>query len=639
MTAVTACRINQDPAGNANSAPYSLKILDDVGFENYDTDAGLISDSELLLIENPISDNNDYRFSVFNNEGYKHIEPHIPDEINVLDSATVLGKDKRTCVFLCVDFLKEDSRYSLLVFDDASADPVRSIQLADCGVTDNNNVLNICACPAGYIVVFATNTVWIIDPEHPQETISKRIDKISDVSCCDNCIVVSSVGDDFGNSIYCLDYRLKEMYHCKLSSEIIGNEYKVIASDDKKITICGENGIFSFNRKSKEYSSLILFEQYAISDMICEGISGDGDIMLCANFDVSDDSDMGSFKWLKFTLVTDSEIWEDFDVCVLYDTGYTNESIFKIFGALYGYNTSVTYILNYGDVEELQYNGQADYLDTKKAEFIRNKADLYFIPAGNIFDSSTFSYNIPVPLYKCACCVYDSKSVNSAEDFAYRRLERISFDNLSGTYLPFAYHDDKEAIKEILYLNNNPEELTSEFKYIDTLDVEEYTYYAYLDYKFCGFPGEYKDSIYKEYLGVYYSNASAENNKKLSDFCEFLNSDEFSGLFNTNTWGIYTESYETNANIIEYNLELIDNGYINNDLFHVGIIGNDADSYKRGLLDVLDNAKTYPFSDSIISALFCEEMHAYIIGTEDSDTAADVFMQRVNRYLSENDSI
>ena len=81
------------------------------------------------------------------------------------------------------------------------------------------------------------------------------------------------------------------------------------------------------------------------------------------------------------------------------------------------------------------------------------------------------------------------------------------------------------------------------------------------------------------------------------------------------------------------------NGYINNDLFHVGIIGNNTDSYKLGLLDVLDNAKTYPFSDSIVTALFCEELHAYINGAEDAEKAADVFMQRVNRYLSENDSI
>ena len=30
--------------------------------------------------------------------------------------------------------------------------------------------------------------------------------------------------------------------------------------------------------------------------MICSGISGDGDIMLCANFDVSDDFDMGEYN-------------------------------------------------------------------------------------------------------------------------------------------------------------------------------------------------------------------------------------------------------------------------------------------------------------------------------------------------------
>ena len=103
----------------------------------------------------------------------------------------------------------------------------------------------------------------------------------------------------------------------------------------------------------------------------------------------------------------------------------------------------------------------------------------------------------------CCLCRYSIKIYQShsylkyqcAEDFAYRRLERISFDNLSGTYLPFAYRDDKEAIKEILYLNNNPEELTSEFKYINNLDVEEYTYYAYLGYKFCGFPGEHQAGL------------------------------------------------------------------------------------------------------------------------------------------------
>ena len=66
--------------------------------------------------------------------------------------------------------------------------------------------------------------------------------------------------------------------------------------------------------------------------------------MLCANFDVSDDSDMGGFKWLRMTPAAESEKRLDFDVYVLYDNGFTNESIFKIFGAIYGYNTRVTYM-------------------------------------------------------------------------------------------------------------------------------------------------------------------------------------------------------------------------------------------------------------------------------------------------------
>ena len=209
---------------------------------------------------------------------------------------------------------------------------------------------------------------------------------------------------------------------------------------------------------------------------------------------------------------------------------------------------------------------------------------------------------------------------------------------MSGTYFPFAYHDDKETIKDILYLSKNPEELTSEYKYVNSINVEEYIYYDCFGYKFCGLPGKYKDSVHKEHLGAYYSSASADNNKKLSDFEEFLYSNEFSELFNTNSCGIYTESQEANISIIDYNLELIDNGFINNNLFRVGIIGNNMDSLKQKLLVLLENSENYQFSDSIISALFYEELHAYVNGAEDSDKAAEVFSQRVNRYLSENDS-
>lgn len=71
-TAIIACSFNQKPAENPDTTPYSLSILDDVGFKNYDVDAGLISDTELSLIENPISGNNDYRFDFFNDDGCKH---------------------------------------------------------------------------------------------------------------------------------------------------------------------------------------------------------------------------------------------------------------------------------------------------------------------------------------------------------------------------------------------------------------------------------------------------------------------------------------------------------------------------------------------------------------------------------------
>lgn len=637
-TAIIACSFNQKPAENPDTTPYSMSILDDVGFKNYDVDAGLISDTELSLIENPISDNNDYRFIFFNNEGCKQIKTCVPDNLNVIDSAIVWGNGQRTCVFLCANFSREEPGYSLLVFNETSENPIKSIQLSDCGITDTNDVLQISACPAGYVIVYSTDTIWIIDTEHPTSTISKRIDKIFNVWCCDNSIVVSSFNNDSSDSIYCLDYQLKELYCYHFSFNNIGREYKVIASDDKKIIVCGEKGIFSFAHKNKEYSTLILYEQYAISELICAGISSNGDLLLCANFDVSDDSDMGGFKWLRMTPAAESEKRLDFDVYVLYDNGFTNESIFKIFGAIYGYNTRVTYMFSDDDINALKYNGQADLFNAKKAELLKNKADLYYIPAGNIINSSSFSYKATVPLYTCDCCVYDSKLVNSADIFTYRKLDLISFDNLSGTYFPFAYHDDKEAIKDILYLSKNPEELTSEYKYVNSINVEEYIYYDCFGYKFCGLPGKYKDSVHKEHLGAYYSSASADNNKKLSDFEEFLYSNEFSELFNTNSCGIYTESQEANISIIDYNLELIDNGFINNNLFRVGIIGNNMDSLKQKLLVLLENSENYQFSDSIISALFYEELHAYVNGAEDSDKAAEVFSQRVNRYLSENDS-